>query len=75
VRLLDYFVKIIYRSHLLEITSMVETSFPLIPCDHLTLFTLLPRETVQKASMSVGSKLQESPKWDRGLHLALAKDR
>jgi hypothetical protein len=37
--LFNYFVKIIYRSHL-EITSIVGTPpLPSTPCDHPTLFT------------------------------------
>ncbi len=41
MKLFKYFVKIIYRSHLLEITSIVGTSFPLMPCDYSMLFTNL----------------------------------
>src|SRR3712207_5697733 len=39
--LLDYFIYIVYRSHL-EITSVVVTSsFTSTPCEHPTLFTLV----------------------------------
>jgi hypothetical protein len=41
--LLNYFIKIIYGSHL-------DSSFPSILCDHLTLFTRLPRRGILRTS-------------------------
>src|SRR5918997_5583079 len=57
--LLEHLAKIIYRSHL-EITSIVGTCFPLIPCDHSTLFTQVPRRLILE---SWTSALRSSPKF------------
>jgi len=67
--LLNYLVKIIFFSHLLEITSIVDTSFFPTPRTHPTLFTHLRGETVWKFGMGPKSGLRKRPKGVQGVSI------